>query len=60
MNEGQSDGSGEEDLSTLGSSGEHHAASLHRFIDPRQPSDGSNLHHESDYPSTTLWSNSSR
>lgn len=48
---GQSDGSGEEDISTMGSS--------LRFIDQRGPSDGS-LPQETDIPSTTtLWSNSS-
>ncbi|XP_058185411.1 transcription repressor KAN1 isoform X1 [Rhododendron vialii] len=50
---GQSDGSGEEDISTMGSS--------LRFTDQRGPSDGS-LPQDTDFPSTTtttLWSNSS-
>lgn len=50
---GQSDGSGDEDLSAIGSGG-----GLRRLMDQRGASDGQQ---ESDYPSTTttLWSNSS-
>lgn len=54
---GQSDGSGEDDISTMGSGGQQ------RFVDQR----GSADQQESDYPNystattaTTLWSNSSR
>ncbi|XP_037492434.1 LOW QUALITY PROTEIN: transcription repressor KAN1 [Jatropha curcas] len=62
---GQSDGSGEDDLSPIGSTGNEHRA-LRRFSDQRGPSDGS-LQQEIDFPSsasaaaaaTTLWSNSS-
>ncbi|CAI9276289.1 unnamed protein product [Lactuca saligna] len=54
---GQSDGSGEDDISTMGTGGQQ------RFVDQR----GSNDQQESDYPNnynnatttTTLWSNSS-
>ncbi|CDP01671.1 unnamed protein product [Coffea canephora] len=58
---GQSDGSGDEDLSTIGSGAGGDRSSLRRFIDQRGPSDGSILQQESEYPSTTttLWSNSS-
>ncbi|CAL5371539.1 unnamed protein product [Camellia sinensis] len=48
--EGQSDGSGEEDTSTVGS--------LSRLIDQSGPSDGT-MQQQTDFPSTTLWSNSS-
>ncbi|KAK4416934.1 Transcription repressor KAN1 [Sesamum alatum] len=53
-----SDGSGEDDLSTIGSGGD--GAGLRLFIDPRGPSDGSSPQ-DADYPSpaSTLWSNSS-
>lgn len=59
VSSGQSDGSGEDDISTMGT-----GAGLRRFIDQRGPSDGSSLQQDSDYPSTTttattLWSNSS-
>ncbi|KAI8020429.1 Transcription repressor KAN1 [Camellia lanceoleosa] len=47
---GQSDGSGEEDTSTVGS--------LSRLIDQSGPSDGT-MQQQTDFPSTTLWSNSS-
>ncbi|PHT99853.1 putative transcription factor KAN2 [Capsicum chinense] len=60
--ERQSDGSGEDDLSTIGSTGGGDRAGLCRFMDQRGGSDGS-LQPEPDYPSTathTLWSNSSR
>ncbi|GFP94880.1 transcription repressor kan1 [Phtheirospermum japonicum] len=54
---GHSDGSGEDDLSTIGSGGDR--AGLRQFLDERGPS----LQQESEnYPSTattTLWSNSS-
>ncbi|KAL0449659.1 UNVERIFIED_CONTAM: Transcription repressor KAN1, partial [Sesamum latifolium] len=55
---GHSDGSGEDDLSTIGSGGD--GARLQLFIDHRGPSDGSSPQ-DADYPSTgsTLWSNSS-
>ncbi|KAI5648158.1 hypothetical protein M9H77_34163 [Catharanthus roseus] len=55
---GQSDGSGDEDLSTMGSVGGGDRSGLRRLMDQRGPSDGQQ---ESDYPSTTttLWSNSS-
>ncbi|KAG8383684.1 hypothetical protein BUALT_Bualt04G0039500 [Buddleja alternifolia] len=55
---GHSDGSGEDDLSTIGSEGER--AGLRLFMDQRGPSDGS-VQIDADYPSTasTLWSNSS-
>ncbi|KAJ9147233.1 hypothetical protein P3X46_029413 [Hevea brasiliensis] len=56
---GQSDGSGEEDISLVGNGTD---GSLRRFTDQRRPSDGSLVQQEMDYPSTatTLWSNSSR
>ncbi|GAA0168743.1 DNA-binding transcription factor [Lithospermum erythrorhizon] len=55
---GQSDGSGDEDLSSLGVS--DRATSVRRVNYQRVPSDGS-LQPESNYPSaTTLWSNPSR
>ncbi|XP_057971295.1 transcription repressor KAN1 isoform X2 [Malania oleifera] len=52
-----SDGSGEEDMSPIGSATEH---SIRRFADQRGASDGS-MQQEMDYNSTTttLWSNSS-
>lgn len=55
---GQSDGSGDEDLSTIGSGGSGGGGNLRRLMDQRGVSDGQQ---ESDYPSTTttLWSNSS-
>nr|XP_010312726.1 transcription repressor KAN1 isoform X2 [Solanum lycopersicum] len=56
-----SDGSGEDDLTTIGSTGGGDRAGLGRFMDQRGGSDGS-LQPEPDYPSTatnTLWSNSS-
>ncbi|KAL0343045.1 UNVERIFIED_CONTAM: Transcription repressor KAN1 [Sesamum angustifolium] len=55
---GHSDGSGEDDLSTIGSGGD--GARLQLFIDHRGPPDGSSQQ-DADYPSTasTLWSNSS-
>ncbi|MCD7453688.1 hypothetical protein HAX54_021879 [Datura stramonium] len=59
--EGQSDGSGEDDLTTIGSTGGGDRAGLCRFMDQRGGSDGS-FQPEPDYPSTatpTLWSNSS-
>ncbi|XP_075080770.1 transcription repressor KAN1-like isoform X3 [Nicotiana tabacum] len=58
---GQSDGSGEDDLTTIGSTGTGDRTGLCRFTDQRGASDGS-VQPESDYPSTanpTLWSNSS-
>ncbi|KAK6127432.1 hypothetical protein DH2020_038821 [Rehmannia glutinosa] len=58
---GQSDGSGEDDLSTIGSGGDR--AGLRQFMDQRGPNSDRSLHQESEnYPSTTttLWSNSSR
>ncbi|KAG9137576.1 hypothetical protein Leryth_019775 [Lithospermum erythrorhizon] len=57
---GQSDGSGDEDLSSLGSGGDRATSSVRRVVDQRGPSDGS-LQQESNYPSsgTTLWSNPS-
>ncbi|XP_022869422.1 transcription repressor KAN1-like [Olea europaea var. sylvestris] len=57
---GHSDGSGEDDLSTVGSAGAGDRATLRRLIDLRGSSDGS-FQQECDYPSTasTLWSNSS-
>ncbi|KAK4369752.1 hypothetical protein RND71_009227 [Anisodus tanguticus] len=61
VSSGQSDGSGEDDLTTIGSTGGGDRAGLCRFMDQRGVSDGS-LQPESDYPSTatpTLWSNSS-
>ncbi|KAF3643520.1 putative transcription factor RL9 [Capsicum annuum] len=61
VSSGQSDGSGEDDLSTIGSTGGGDRAGLCRFMDQRGGSDGS-LQPEPDYPSTathTLWSNSS-
>ncbi|XP_052197605.1 transcription repressor KAN1-like isoform X2 [Diospyros lotus] len=54
---GQSDGSGEEDISTLGSASDRSGGGLRRFADQRASSDGS-LQQETDFPST-LWSNSS-
>ncbi|XP_052188291.1 transcription repressor KAN1-like [Diospyros lotus] len=53
---GQSDGSGEEDISTMGNTGEHSKPC--RFIDQRAPSDGT-LQQEIDFPCTKLWSKSS-
>lgn len=62
VSSGQSDGSGEDDLTTIGSTGGGgDRAGLCRFMDQRGGSDGS-LQPEPDYPSTTtptLWSNSS-
>ncbi|XP_059307196.1 transcription repressor KAN1-like [Lycium ferocissimum] len=61
VSSGQSDGSGEDDLTTMGSTGGGDRVGLCRFLDQRGGSDGS-LQPESDYPSTatpTLWSNSS-
>ncbi|KAJ8551724.1 hypothetical protein K7X08_021739 [Anisodus acutangulus] len=61
VSSGQSDGSGEDHLTTIGSTSGGDRASLCRFMDQRGVSDGS-LQPESDYPSTatpTLWSNSS-
>ncbi|GER27271.1 homeodomain-like superfamily protein, partial [Striga asiatica] len=59
--ESHSDGSGEDDLSTLGSSGDR--AGLRQFFDERGPNSIGPLQHESEnYASTsanTLWSNSS-
>ncbi|CAN4114713.1 unnamed protein product [Withania somnifera] len=58
---GQSDGSGEDDLTTIGSTGGGDRAGLCQFMDQRGGPDGS-LQPEFDYPSTatpTLWSNSS-
>ncbi|KAL3527422.1 hypothetical protein ACH5RR_012078 [Cinchona calisaya] len=54
---GQSDGSGDEDLSTMGTGDQ---SGLRRFMEPRGPSDGS-FQQESESPSSTtnLWSNSS-
>ncbi|KAJ8752180.1 hypothetical protein K2173_003788 [Erythroxylum novogranatense] len=53
---GQSDGSGEEDMSTVESANDH---TLPRFTDMRGPSDGS-TQQDVDYAlSATLWSNSS-
>ncbi|KZV53795.1 hypothetical protein F511_00061 [Dorcoceras hygrometricum] len=56
---GHSDGSGEDDLSTIGNGAG--SSDRGRFIDQRGGSDGS-LQQDVDYPSTagTLWSNSSR
>ncbi|KAG8662544.1 transcription repressor KAN1 isoform X2 [Manihot esculenta] len=57
---GQSDGSGEEDISPMGNgSGDR---GLRQFSDQRGPTDGAAVQQEMDYPSaaTTLWSNSSR
>ena len=54
--EGQSDGSGEEDISPMGNASD---CGLCRFTDQRGASEGS-LQQEIDYPSTNLWSNSSR
>ncbi|XAR73592.1 hypothetical protein NMG60_11007608 [Bertholletia excelsa] len=56
---GQSDGSGEEDMTTLGSASE--SSGLRRFIEQRGPSSSpASLQQETDFPSTTtLWSNSS-
>ncbi|KAG8659806.1 transcription repressor KAN1 isoform X2 [Manihot esculenta] len=55
---GQSDGSGEEDISPMGNGNDQ---SLRRFTGQRGPSDGSAVQQEIDYSSTatTLWSNSS-
>ncbi|KAL3323442.1 hypothetical protein AABB24_037868 [Solanum stoloniferum] len=61
VSSGQSDGSGEDDLTTIGSTSGGDRAGLGRFMDQRGGSDGS-LQPEPDYPSTatnTLWSNSS-
>ena len=61
--EGQSDGSGEEDISTVGSGNDRGSSGLRRFTDQRAPSDGSMQQEMDNYPSTTaatLWSNSSR
>ncbi|XP_015580429.1 transcription repressor KAN1 isoform X2 [Ricinus communis] len=57
---GQSDGSGEEDISTMGSGNDRGSGGLRRFSDQRGASDGS-VQQEMSYPSTatTLWSNSS-
>ncbi|CBI28638.3 unnamed protein product, partial [Vitis vinifera] len=52
---GQSDGSGEEDISPMGNASD---CGLCRFTDQRGASEGS-LQQEIDYPSTNLWSNSS-
>lgn len=58
---GQSDGSGEDDLSTVGSGGDR--SGLRQFMDQRGGPSGGSMQQESDlnYPSTTptLWSNSS-
>ncbi|KAH6796959.1 hypothetical protein C2S52_021513 [Perilla frutescens var. hirtella] len=58
---GQSDGSGEDDLSTVGSGGDR--SSLRQFLDQRGGPSGGSMQQDSDlnYPSTnpTLWSNSS-
>ncbi|CAK9135300.1 unnamed protein product [Ilex paraguariensis] len=56
---GQSDGSGEEDISTVGSASDR--ASLRLFMDQRGvPSEGPSQQ-DTDCPSSnTLWSNSSR
>ncbi|MCD9639252.1 hypothetical protein HAX54_023660 [Datura stramonium] len=61
VSSGQLDGSGEDDLTTIGSTGGGDRAGLCRFMDQRGGSDGS-FQPEPDYPSTatpTLWSNSS-
>ncbi|KAK9271709.1 hypothetical protein L1049_002072 [Liquidambar formosana] len=52
---GLSDGSGDEDISPISSVSDRGSR---RFTDQMGPSDGS-LQQEMDYPSTTLWSNSS-
>ncbi|KAK3006927.1 hypothetical protein RJ639_015590 [Escallonia herrerae] len=60
---GQSDGSGEEDISTMGSTASDRTGNFHRFVDHRGPSADGSLRQDSDYPSSTtastLWSNSS-
>ncbi|XP_050230389.1 transcription repressor KAN1 isoform X2 [Mercurialis annua] len=58
---GQSDGSGEEDISTMGSGNDRNGGGLRRFSDQRGSLEGS-VQQEMDYPctATTLWSNSSR
>lgn len=60
--EGQSDGSGEDDLSTVGSGGDR--SSFRQFLDQRGGASGGTMQEEYDlnFPSTTptLWSNSSR
>ncbi|PIN06084.1 hypothetical protein CDL12_21375 [Handroanthus impetiginosus] len=62
---GHSDGSGEDDLSTIGSGPGDNRLGFQQFMDQRGPSDGSFQqepdHNNNNYPSntTTLWSNSS-
>lgn len=53
---GQSDGSGEDDIYPMRSSTDR---GLRPHSDQRGPSDGP-VQQEMEYPSTTLWSNSSR
>jgi len=58
--EGQSDGSGEDDISPIGSNSE--LGLRPSYNDQRGPSDHRPVQqdHVLDYASTTLWSNSSR
>jgi hypothetical protein len=56
--EGQSDGSGEDDIFPLGSATTDRG--LRPFTDQRGPSDQPGQQDHMDYPSSTLWSNSSR
>ncbi|KAL1536818.1 transcription repressor KAN1-like isoform X2 [Salvia divinorum] len=58
-----SDGSGEDDLSTIGGGGSSDVAGLRLFMDQRGPISDESSPQDADYPSTTattLWSNSSR
>ena len=59
---GQSDGSGEDEMSQMGISGSDSTGGLRtQYTDQRGPSDRSNLQPDHmDYQSTSLWSNSSR
>ncbi|POO03330.1 KANADI transcription factor [Trema orientale] len=58
---GQSDGSGEDEMSQMGMSGSDSTGALRtQYADQRGPSDRSNLQPDHmDYQSTSLWSNSS-